>query len=99
MADQYGVWELRGPQGEYGWGIARSTFIIAPDGTVRHAWYRVKARDHAERVLAALSAMEGTGTGARLEAHKRCPFACFRPLSPRHTPLDRSYSQSLDKIG
>ena len=56
ISEQFGVWKNRGV---YGWGIERSTFIIAPDGMVRHAWRRVKADTHAERVIEALREMEG----------------------------------------
>jgi peroxiredoxin len=35
-------------------GIKRSTFVIAPDGTVANAMYGVKPEGHPEQVLAAL---------------------------------------------
>jgi peroxiredoxin Q/BCP len=33
-------------------GIERSTFLIAPDGTVAHVWRKVKPEGHANEVLA-----------------------------------------------
>jgi peroxiredoxin Q/BCP len=58
VSTEYGVWKERNAYGKTFWGIERSTFIIAPDGTVRHAWRRVKVDTHTERVLDALRAME-----------------------------------------
>ena len=37
-------------------GIERSTFLIAPDGTVAEAWRKVKVAGHAAAVLQALQA-------------------------------------------
>ncbi len=37
-------------------GIERSTFLIAPDGTVAEAWRKVKVAGHADAVLQALQA-------------------------------------------
>jgi peroxiredoxin Q/BCP len=37
-------------------GIQRSTFLVAPDGRIAHAWPRVKAEGHAEDVLRVLAA-------------------------------------------
>jgi peroxiredoxin Q/BCP len=58
VSTRYGVWKEREAYGKRFWGIERSTFIIGPDGIVRHAWRRVKASEHTERVLAALHEME-----------------------------------------
>jgi thioredoxin-dependent peroxiredoxin len=50
MAEAYGAW---GPKKNYGReyeGIIRSTFVIDAGGTIEHAWYNVKATEHASRV-------------------------------------------------
>lgn len=44
----YGAWGERPGKGE---GVIRSTVLLAPDGTVKKAWYRVKADGHAHEVL------------------------------------------------
>jgi peroxiredoxin Q/BCP len=31
-------------------GVIRSTFIIAPDGTIEHAFYNVKATGHVAKL-------------------------------------------------
>lgn len=49
----YGAWGDRPGRGD---GVIRSTVLIAPDGTVKRAWYGVKADGHAAEVLEALEA-------------------------------------------
>lgn len=47
----YGEKKLYGKTVE---GVIRSTFALAPDGTVIRAWHNVRAKGHAQRVLDAL---------------------------------------------
>jgi len=47
----YGAWGDRPGRGE---GVIRSTVLLEPDGTVKEAWYGVKADGHAKEVLRAL---------------------------------------------
>jgi thioredoxin-dependent peroxiredoxin len=54
VAEQYGVWKERNMYGKKSMGIERSTFVIAPDGTVAKVMRRVKPDEHAARVLEAL---------------------------------------------
>lgn len=37
-------------------GVVRSTFLIGPDGKLKHEWRGVKVKDHAKAVLDALDA-------------------------------------------
>ena len=46
----YGAWGDRPGRGD---GVIRSTVLIAPDGTVKRAWYGVKADGHAAEALKA----------------------------------------------
>jgi peroxiredoxin Q/BCP len=55
VAEQYGVWRQKTSYGKTTMGIHRSTFLIAPDGTVQTAMYGVKPDEDAERVLAAIA--------------------------------------------
>jgi peroxiredoxin Q/BCP len=48
----YGAWGERPGRGE---GVIRSTVLLDPDGTVKRAWYGVKADGHAAEVLQALN--------------------------------------------
>jgi peroxiredoxin Q/BCP len=56
VAERYGVWGEKHFAGKKYEGISRSTFVIAPDGTVSRAMHDVKPAEHADDVLAALAA-------------------------------------------
>lgn len=51
---KYGVWQLKKFMGREAPGTVRSTFLIDPEGKIVKNWYNVKARGHAEEVLAVL---------------------------------------------
>ncbi|HZQ03929.1 MAG TPA: thioredoxin-dependent thiol peroxidase [Gaiellaceae bacterium] len=65
VAEEYGAWGDKTRYGKTYKGIIRSTFVIAPDGTVAKAMYNVKPDTHADDVLAVLSASarDEAGTG------------------------------------
>jgi len=54
VAEQYGAWREKNMYGKKSMGIARSTFLIGPDGKVKKVWKAVKVDGHDEQVLAAL---------------------------------------------
>jgi peroxiredoxin Q/BCP len=56
VAERYGVWGEKKFAGKTYMGVSRSTFVIAPDGTVAKAMYEVEPAGHAEDVLAVLAA-------------------------------------------
>ena len=51
IAEAYGVWKEKSMYGRKYMGIERSTFVIAPDGTIKKLFRKVKAPGHAEEVL------------------------------------------------
>ncbi|HEV8683490.1 MAG TPA: thioredoxin-dependent thiol peroxidase [Actinomycetota bacterium] len=53
-ADAYGVWGEKRFAGRTSVGIIRSSFLIDEDGTILHAWYRVRPEDTVPKALAAL---------------------------------------------
>ncbi|WP_180897569.1 thioredoxin-dependent thiol peroxidase [Martelella soudanensis] len=55
VAEAYGVWKEKSMYGKTFMGIERSTFLIAPDGTLKRIWRKVKADGHAEAVLEAIN--------------------------------------------
>ncbi|MBN1529360.1 MAG: thioredoxin-dependent thiol peroxidase [Thermoleophilaceae bacterium] len=54
VCDAYGVWAEKSLYGRKYWGALRSTFIIAPDGTVERVFPKVSPKTHDEVVLGAL---------------------------------------------
>ena len=55
VSEAYGVWVQKSFAGKKYMGVERSTFVIAPDGTLTRVMRRVKPDTHADDVLAALS--------------------------------------------
>jgi len=54
VAESYGTWVEKKNYGKTYMGVQRSTFVIDPDGVVRHVIPRVKPDTHDETVLGAL---------------------------------------------
>lgn len=53
-AQAYGVWKQKNLYGLKFMGIERSTFVIGPDGKIEKIYGKVKAKGHAQAVLAEL---------------------------------------------
>jgi peroxiredoxin Q/BCP len=56
VAEKYGVWQEKSNYGKKYMGIARTTYLIGPDGVVKRRWDNVKVDGHAEEVLDGLTA-------------------------------------------
>ncbi len=54
IAQRYGVWVERQTYGRRYFGNERTTFVIDPEGFVRHVFRKVKVSEHDTRVLTAL---------------------------------------------
>jgi thioredoxin-dependent peroxiredoxin len=54
IANLFGVVKERQMYGKKVHGIARTTFVIDPNGKIKHIFNNVKAEGHAEEVLAYL---------------------------------------------
>lgn len=54
IAEKYGVWQEKSMYGKKYMGIARTTFIIAPDGKIKQVFEKVKPAGHDQEVLAAI---------------------------------------------
>ncbi len=59
--EDYGVWVEKQMYGKTYMGIERATFLVGGDGRIEQVWRKVKAKGHAEAVLAAVT---GSVTGA-----------------------------------
>jgi peroxiredoxin Q/BCP len=54
VCERYGVWVEKNMYGKKYMGIARETFLIGKDGTLKAHWPKVKPEGHAAEVLAAV---------------------------------------------
>ncbi len=58
VANAFGVIKEKNMYGKKVMGIARTTFLIGPDGKIAHIFENVKPDGHAEEVLAQIKAMK-----------------------------------------
>ena len=56
VADKYGVWQQKKFMGRQFMGIARTTFVVDQNGTIKAVFPNVKVEGHADKVLKALEA-------------------------------------------
>jgi peroxiredoxin Q/BCP len=54
VADKYGVWQKKSLYGRTYMGLARTTYLVGPDGKVARRWDSVKVDGHAADVLRAV---------------------------------------------
>jgi thioredoxin-dependent peroxiredoxin len=54
VAERYGVWQEKSRYGRTYMGIARTTYLIGPDGRVLQRWDNVKVDGHADTVAGAI---------------------------------------------
>ncbi len=59
VAERYGVWQEKSMYGKKYMGVARTTFIIGPDGKVAHVFEKVKPEGHDAEVLERLRQARG----------------------------------------
>ena len=57
VMEKYGVWQEKSMYGKKYMGVARTTYLIGPDGKVVKRWDGVKVDGHAEEVLAAVQSL------------------------------------------
>jgi peroxiredoxin Q/BCP len=55
VAERYGTWGEKRYMGRTYWGVSRTTFLVAADGTIAKVFHEVKPDEHADDVLAALA--------------------------------------------
>jgi len=58
LCEAFDVWRLKKNYGKEYMGIERSTFIINPEGNVAEVWRKVRVKEHVEKVLQALKALQ-----------------------------------------
>jgi peroxiredoxin Q/BCP len=55
LCNAFGVIQEKNMYGKKVMGVARTTFIIGPDGKIKHVFHKVKPEGHSEEVLAYLN--------------------------------------------
>ena len=55
VAEKYGVWQEKSRYGRKYMGIARTTYLIGPDGKIVQRWDNVKVDGHVDAVAEALA--------------------------------------------
>jgi len=50
LCKSFGMWQLKKFMGKEYMGVVRSTFIVAPDGTLAYKWEKVRVKGHVEEV-------------------------------------------------
>lgn len=59
VSEKYGVWQEKSLYGRKFMGIARTTYLIGPDGKVERRWDNVKVPGHTEDVLSGMKNFNG----------------------------------------
>lgn len=62
VAEKFGAWREKNMYGKKRMGIARSTFLIGPDGIVKKAWKAVRVDGHDQYVIDALKELVASGS-------------------------------------
>jgi len=57
VANAYGVMKEKNMYGRKVMGVARTTFVIGPDGKIKHIFEKVKPQGHADEVLELVKGM------------------------------------------
>ena len=59
LCKSFGIWQLKKFMGKEYMGVVRSTFIIAPNGTVAYKWEKVRVKNHVKEVKEKLIELQG----------------------------------------
>ena len=63
VAEAYGSWVEKVNYGKTYMGVARTTFLVDPEGRIARTWPKVKPEGHAAEVLEALDAEQAARVG------------------------------------
>ena len=58
LCKSFGMWQLKKFMGREYMGVVRSTFLIAPDGTLAYKWEKVRVKGHVNEVKAKLQELK-----------------------------------------
>ena len=60
LCKSFGVWQQKKNFGKEYMGVVRSTYLIAPDGTLAFKWEKVRVKDHVATVKEKLMELQGS---------------------------------------
>ena len=86
-AEAFDVWKEKSMYGRKYMGIERSAFLIARDGTIAEAWYKISPADTPKNLLAALGMTRPARAGRRPAAPPAVPVR--RRADRRSCPASR----------
>ena len=58
LCKSFGMWQLKKFMGKEYMGVVRSTFLIAPDGTLAYKWEKVRVKNHVQDVKEKLAELQ-----------------------------------------
>jgi len=58
LCKSFGIWQLKKFMGREYMGVVRSTFLIAPDGTLAYKWEKVRVKNHVTEVKEKLKELQ-----------------------------------------
>jgi peroxiredoxin Q/BCP len=59
LCKSFGMWQLKKFMGREYMGVVRSTFLVAPDGTLAYKWEKVRVKNHVQDVKEKLAELRG----------------------------------------
>jgi peroxiredoxin Q/BCP len=59
LCKSFGMWQLKKFMGREYMGVVRSTFLIAPNGTLAYKWEKVRVKNHVQEVKEKLAELQG----------------------------------------
>jgi peroxiredoxin Q/BCP len=71
VAEKYGAWQKKSLYGRTFMGIARTTYLIGPDGRVLRRWDHVKVEGHAEDVLSEVRSQKSEVRSRKSEGERQ----------------------------
>ena len=86
VAEAYGVWVEKSMYGKKYMGVARTTYVIAPDGKVALRIDKVRPEGHAEEVIAAIKALTSAACMPSNSASSASTKARSSPRTKAKTP-------------
>jgi len=58
LCKSFGMWQLKKFMGKEYMGVVRSTFLIAPNGTLAYKWEKVRVKNHVQEVKEKLAELQ-----------------------------------------